>query len=287
MADALTDYGNIVTATDAVSEFVLASFQAQAIMLSLLHRVPLAPNTDTMKQAQRGTFVAADATETSDNTRQDYIQGALTSLVIKEIGVYWEPTDKQLLFTQASLAEQLEQAGLAIATKFDTDAIAVFDSFTNSVGSTGTALTLSKISQAVTLLRTANVFGQMVLVLHPVQIGDIEDEMITSGATYYSGSPDLSILGGRAPMVNGLRGTVLGGIPVFETTNTKSVNGDVDWLGALMVGEKSISYLDPGIATNVDIERDAQGRHLQVNAQMWYDVKVRSPLAGIEVVSVK
>lgn len=287
MADELSNYAKAVNATDAVSQFVLASFQAQSIMPALVHTVPLGAQTDTMLQAQRGVFVAADATETSDNTRQDYTQGSLPSLVLKEIGVYWEPTDKQLLFSSVSLAEQLEQAGLALGTKFDTDALAVVDSFTNSVGSTGTALTLSKLSQAITLLRTANVYGQMVAVLHPAQIGDIESEIITSGASYFTGSPDLSILGGRAPMVNGLRGAVLGGLPIFESTNTKSVNGDADWLGTVMVGESSISMLDAGQPTNVDIERDAAGRHLQINAQMWYAVAARSVLAGIEVVSVK
>lgn len=80
--------------------------------------------------------------------------------------------------------------GRAVSEKFDADFGTLFTSgdITNTVGSTGTALTVAALASAVQKVRANKFAGQLWMVLHPAQIEDILLEVSGTAAVPGSGS---------------------------------------------------------------------------------------------------
>ena len=80
--------------------------------------------------------------------------------------------------------------GRAVSEKFDADFGTLFTSgdITNTVGSTGTALTVAALASAVQKVRANKFAGQLWMVLHPAQIEDILLEVSGTASVPGSGS---------------------------------------------------------------------------------------------------
>lgn len=138
------------------------------------------------------------------------------ALALEEIGTYFQVTDFLRDSAQRDVIADLgNQAGRAIAEKMDADVFELFNSFTNSVGTEDSAITVDNIFEAVSKLRENKVVGPLAAVLSPRQALQLKKELAgTGGANITASGVGNDILRGY------YIGTVAG-CQVFESTLVK------------------------------------------------------------------
>ena len=110
-------------------------------------------------------------------------------ITLGEIGTYFQVTDFLRDSAERNVMADLgAQAGRAIAEKMDTDVFALFNSFTASVGTEDSAITVDNIFEAVATLRAAKVTGPLACVLGPRQALQVKKELYNAGGTIASAS---------------------------------------------------------------------------------------------------
>lgn len=144
------------------------------------------------------------------------------TITLGEIGTYFRVTDMLRDSAQRDVIADLgANAGRAIAEKMDADVFALFNSFTQSVGTEDSAITVNNIFEAVARLRANKIVGPLVAVLAPRQALQLKKELaITGGANLTASEIGSSVL----------RGYYLGsmaGCQIFESALVKS-NLDTD-----------------------------------------------------------
>jgi len=104
------------------------------------------------------------------------------TITLGEIGTYFQVTDFLRDSAERDVIADLGMnAGMAIAEKMDTDVFALFNSFTNSVGTEDGAITVDNIFEAVSQLRENKVVGPLAAVLSPRQALQLKKELATVG----------------------------------------------------------------------------------------------------------
>jgi N4-gp56 family major capsid protein len=140
------------------------------------------------------------------------------SLDLGEVGTYFQVTDMLRDSAQRDVIADLgSQAGRAIAEKMDSDAFALFNSFTNSVGTEDAIITVDNILDAVATLRGNKVIGPLACVLGPRQALQLKKELAGTGGTT---ATTANAIGNEA-----LRGYYIGtlaGCSVYESSLVKS-----------------------------------------------------------------
>ena len=110
-------------------------------------------------------------------------------ITLGEIGTYFQVTDFLRDSAERNVMADLgAQAGRAIAEKMDTDVFALFNSFTASVGTEDSAISVDNIFEAVATLRAAKVTGPLACVLGPRQALQVKKELYNAGGTIASAS---------------------------------------------------------------------------------------------------
>lgn len=175
---------------------------------------------------------------------------------------------RQTKFYEASdLARFIDGRGLLQASMFAADAVAsaattllslvanVTDDFASSVGSTGVNITVANFAAGVNLLEVGNVPGPYLSILHPVQIGDLRSELLTSsaGAIQWmaASQQQIQLIG------NGARGQFLG-VDMFSTGLVPTKNSGADRGGAVF-GRGCVVWGDSSVDTEGDPNRLAIG----------------------------
>lgn len=158
---------------------------------------------------------AADFTEgTAPDTTDAHTSEV--SITLEEVGTYFQVTDFLRDSAQRDVIADLgNQAGRAIAEKMDADVFELFNSFTNSVGTEDSAITVDNIFEAVAKLRENKVIGPLAAVLSPRQALQLKKELATTGGANITASEIGSSV---------LRGYYLGsiaGCQVFESSLVK------------------------------------------------------------------
>lgn len=109
------------------------------------------------------------------------------SITMAEIGTYFEVTDMLRDSAQRDVIADLgAQAGRAIAEKMDNDVFALFNSFSASVGTEDSAISVDNIFEAVATLRNAKVVGPLSAVVSPRQALQLKKELYNAGGTVAS-----------------------------------------------------------------------------------------------------
>ena len=140
--------------------------------------------------------------------------------------------------------------GEAISRKQDQDLCDLFDSFSQTVGSTSTAVSAATVFQAVAKLRAAGVPGSdLACVLHPNVAYDLKANLTNTFA-----NPNAGITQNEA-MMTGYVG-MLAGVPIYETSNITKTSGDAgDWVGGLFHRQALGLAMSGGI--NIESQRRA------------------------------
>lgn len=111
------------------------------------------------------------------------------TITMGEIGTYFQVTDMLRDSAERDVIADLgAQAGRAIAEKMDTDVFALFNSFTNSVGTEDSAITVDNIFEAVATLRANKVVGPLAAVVSPRQALQLKKELATAGGANLTAS---------------------------------------------------------------------------------------------------
>lgn len=275
-----TEYGNITQVAAYVSANVAPHFRSASIMLPLITVQPLQPGSSSFKFNQKGSLSMSVVAESAEATKSEYSESAVTLTLQKGV-VYFEATHELQRYSDRDMiAELTAEAGVAAGEKFDTDALALFDGFSNSVGSTGVDLTPAVFKQAAYTARLNKVPGGVVAVLHPTQTSDIEDDILASSAVVYGDSAaNQQVLNQQPAQV---RGSFLG-VPIYETTLTESINTGADWSGAIFNKHAICSIYSPQFSVNIapDVSKSTREVALIMDYQVgeWVDA------AGCGIVS--
>lgn len=278
-----TNYAQYQTVAAFVDGAIAPHFRAASIMLNLMHLVNFVGKSDSYKLRKAGSVTATAATESTDHATSQYAETSPNTLTAAEVKVYLEISDKAIKFAQADLEALAREAGQAIAQKFDTDAMALFDSFNGGtqVGTSGADCSPQILLQAAYTVNAQNIPAPLVYVLHPVQIFDVQDDVLASSASLWSNPTNLNILNGQPPAENGLRGTFLG-VPIYQSTNVESVNTGADWAGACF---SPVYGLAAGLAGDVTtkVGYNVKKGVTEIGCSLWYDVKEYQDLAGVSI----
>lgn len=139
------------------------------------------------------------------------------SITLGEIGTYFQVTDFLRDSAQRDVIADLgANAGRAIAEKMDTDVFALFNSFSASVGTEDSAITVDNIFDAVATLRAAKVVGPLAAVVGPRQALQLKKALYNAGGTVASSSAL-----GSAVLERGFIGTIAG-CNIYESSLVKS-----------------------------------------------------------------
>ena len=278
-----TEFSNYITVAAYLDSAIAPVFRSSVVMPNLMHLVNFQGKSDSVKLRKAGSVSATAATESTTHATSEYTETSPATLLAAEIKVYLELSDKAIKFAQASVDALAREAGLACAQKFDTDALALLDSLNGGtqVGTSGADCTPGILLQASYTVRAANVGSPLVYVLHPVQIYDVQDDLITTTASAWANSQMLTLMNGQPPASNGFVGAFMG-IPVYQSTNTESVNTNEDWAGGCFAPEFALAA---GFAGDVStkIGYNVAKGVTEIGVSLWYDVKEYNDTAGVSI----
>lgn len=276
-----TNFSAYQTVAAYVDAMAIPYFRSANIMMNLCALKNIPAGSDSLKLRKKGNLSATLATESTSHAISTYAESSPATLTLAQVKVYVEISDKALKFSGHSWEELAQEAGEAIAQKFDVDAMALFDSFNGStaVGVSGVDNSPEVMLQASYTVRAQAVPGELVYVLHPTQIYDAQLDLLTSAASVWTNPVRLDILNGQSPQANGYAGS-FNGIPVFESKNTESINTGADWGGACFVRNLALAAAFGG-TIETEILRNVQKGVTQMGVTLWYDVKEASDVAGV------
>jgi len=139
------------------------------------------------------------------------------SITLGEVGTYFQVTDFLRDSAQRDVIADLgQQAGRAIAEKMDTDVFALFNSFSASVGTEDSAITVDHLFEAIAALRANKVTGPLAAVVGPRQALQLKKALYNAGGTVATANSF-----GSEILQRGFIGT-LGGCNIFESSLVKS-----------------------------------------------------------------
>jgi len=202
-----------------------------------------------------------------------------------EVGVMAEPTD---VLTLSDILDGLDGyagcLGRSLGTKLDSDICALFGSFDNSVGSTGTDMTEANFLSALYTLENANAPRPYVAVLHPVQCADFRVALSTATGVIHTSR---GVSSGTAEVgeidINGYWGTLYE-VPIHSTTNVNTANTAADRAGA-MYSSKYALGLCPKYISRTELERDASMRATEIVCTAFYGVGEIIGTAGVAIIT--
>ena len=139
------------------------------------------------------------------------------ALTLGEIGTYFQVTDFLRDSAERNVVADLGlNAGRAIAERMDQDVFALFNSFTASVGTEDSAITVDHLFDAAATLRAAKIVGPLAAVVGPRQALQLKKALYNAGGAVATAS-NL----GSAVLERGFISTIAG-IDVYESALVKS-----------------------------------------------------------------
>lgn len=216
------------------------------------------------KVLQVPVYSAVTAGDLTEGTAPSAADTNTTSvpLTLSEIGTYFQVTDMLRDSAQRDVIADLGvQAGRALAEKMDSDVFALFNSFSSSVGTEDSAITVDNIFEAVANLRENKVVGPLAAVVSPRQALQLKKELATAGGANITASEIGSSV---------LRGFYLGsvaGCQVFESSLVKrdldtDTDTELNAVGAVFA-PSSIGHAIRG-GVNMESQRQAAARSTDI-----------------------
>jgi len=170
------------------------------------------------------------------------------------------------------------ELGAAIATKIDKDLMALFASFSaNSLGTAGSAATLSTFAAAITRLENAQAlqYGGLSVVLHPYHWYDLWLEL---------GKPTTNLVASEIAnqALRDYHVSDMLGARWYTSSNMGTVASDDAWAG---VFAKPAIMLDTRRAVRFEAQRDASARADELNVTAGYAVGIVRDTFGAGIIA--
>ncbi len=249
--------------------------EEQSLMLGLVTQYNIGNQAGkTIQVPKYPAIAAADLTEGTDMTSTT-VSTSSVSITVGEVGAQVLLTDLAAMGAGNPAEELGTVLGNAIATKIDTDLIALFDGFSSSIGTAGAEITVADLFKAAATLRANKVTGVINAVVHPYQAYQLKANLTNTFANPNGG--DLQ----NEAMRNGYVGTIAG-INVYESANV-SIDGSDDAKGAVFAPEALAIAMKRDF--QIEPQRDASNRAFELNATAIYGVGELDDSFGVEVLS--
>ena len=202
------------------------------------------------------------------------------TLTVSEVGIRATVSDLAINSSATNVVADIGRLfGESIARKMDTDVMALFTGFTNSVGSASTTLTPALIFQAIAKLRSEgyDTSNDCAIVLHPNAVYDVASILTSTFAA------PASMVGNDA-LRNGFMGT-LGGVPVYQSSLVPLTDGSTagDFTGALI--HKDAIGLAMMQDIKIESQREATLRGFDIVGSAIYGVGELYDTAGVKISS--
>lgn len=212
------------------------------------------------KVLQVPVYSAVSAVDLTEGTAPSAADTNTTSasITVAEIGTYFRVTDMLRDSAERDVIADLGlNAGRAIAEKMDAGVFSLFNSFSASVGTEDSPITVDNIFDAIATLRGNKVVGPLFAVVGPRQALQLKKALYNAGGTVASSSAL-----GSAVLERGFIGTI-GGCTIFESSLVKSdldtdTDTELNMVGAVFAPTALGHAMRGGI--NMETQRQAAAR---------------------------
>jgi hypothetical protein len=280
-----TEFDHGVNVAAWLEPSIMDNLKAMLVALTAVGRVSFERGSDSVKLRQRGKMTATTAAEATDHATSPSSQVLLGTLVVQQVKVFAEFSDKGQKFSMIDIPEIAMEAADAVAQKVEQDILGLADGFSKQVGTTGNPLSPQVLRSAFYNLDLSDVSGSRIVILHPTQVDDVLDALQTAGAAMWGNqNVDFTILNGRSLEPGGYKGTYLG-VPVFQTTNVEGINNDDDWCGLACNASRAIAFGEDDRGIRVEYDRNLKKGVTEISVDLFYDVKEREDASGVGIVS--
>ena len=226
----------------------------------------------TIQVPKYPAVTAADLTEGTDMSSSTVSTSSVT-ITVGEVGAQVVLTDVAAMGAGNPAEERGTVLGNSIATKIDTDLIALFDGFSTALGGAGTEITVADIFKAAATLRNNKAQGDIFAVVHPFQAYQLKANLTNTFANPNGGDAQ------NTAMVNSYVGTIAG-VDIYESSNI-TVDGSDDAKGAVFSREALAIAMKRDF--QIETQRDASLRAFELNATAVYGVGERDDTYGVEM----
>ena len=247
--------------------------EEQSLMMGLVTMYNIGNEAGKTIQVPKYPAVSAAALTEGSDMSSTAVSTSSVSITVAEVGAQVVLTDLAAMGAGNPAAELGTVLGNSIATKIDTDLIALFDGLSTSLGATTTELTAAYLFQAAATLRANKAPGRLVGVFHPYQTYALKANLTNTFANPNGG--DLQ----NEAMRNGYVGTIAG-IDIYESANL-TVDGSGDAKGAVFAPEAFAIAMKRDF--NIETQRDASLRAWELNATAVYGVGELDDSYGVEM----
>ena len=226
----------------------------------------------TIQEPKYPAVTAADLTEGTDMSSSTVSTSSVT-ITVGEVGAQVVLTDVAAMGAGNPAEELGTVLGNSIATKIDTDLIALFDGFSTALGGAGTEITVADIFKAAATLRNNKAQGDIFAVVHPFQAYQLKANLTNTFANPNGGDAQ------NTAMVNSYVGTIAG-VDIYESSNI-TVDGSDDAKGAVFSREALAIAMKRDF--QIETQRDASLRAFELNATAVYGVGELDDTYGVEM----
>ena len=226
----------------------------------------------TIQVPKYPAITAADLTEGTDMSSTT-VSTSSVSITVGEVGAQVVLTDLAAMGAGNPAEELGTVLGNAIATKMDSDLIALFDGFSTALGAAGQEITVADLFKAAATLRNNKAQGEIFAVVNPFQAYQLKANLTNTFANPNGGDAQ------NTAMVNSYVGTIAG-IDVYESTNV-TVDGNDDAKGAVFSREALAIAMKRDF--QIEAQRDASLRAFELNATAIYGVGELDDTYGVEM----
>jgi len=247
--------------------------EEQSLMMGLVTQYNIQNQAGkTIQIPKYPAISAADVAEGTDLSSTT-VSTSKVEVTIGEVGAQVLLTDMATYGADSPAEAMGTLLGNAIATKMDTDLLALFSGFSGALGAAGQEITVADLFKAAATLRSNKVTGSMAAVVHPFQAYQLKANLTNTFANPNGG--DLQ----NEAMRNGYVGTIAG-IDIYESANL-SVDGNGDAVAAVFAPEALAIAIKRDF--NLEAERNASLRAFELNATAVYGVAELDDDFGVKI----
>ena len=262
--------------TNLLQEAIFTA-QEQSVARNVVKTYMLGSNAGKTFQVPVYPTIAANNIAEGTDLVDVALKPTSVNITLAELGVMTLVSDLMLESAAVDVAADVGRImGEALAKKMDQDVMALFSSFSSSIGNDATELVADTIFQAAATLRSASVPGPYFGVFHPAAMYNLKKTLINNGAAI----ADLSETGNEA-LRSGIVGSIAG-VTLVESTNVASVSSD-GFIGGVF------APMAIGMAVGRDIrieeERNASLRAFELVGSMTVGQAVLKDTYGVAITS--
>ena len=264
------------TLDDLFSDIIAAArftAEEESLMMGLVTMYNIGDEAGKTIQVPKYPAVTAAALTEGTDMSSTTVSTSSVDITVGEVGAQVVLTDLAAMGAGNPAEELGTVLGNSIATKIDTDLIALFDGFSTALGAAAQEITVADLFKAAATLRTNKAQGEIFAVVHPYQAYQLKANLTNTFANPNGGDAQ------NTAMVNAYVGTIAG-IDVYESANI-TIDGSDDAKGAVFSREALAIAMKRDF--QIEAQRDASLRAFELNASAIYGVGELDDSYGVEM----